>query len=220
MLPDAGLARRAGVLALVLACGCQPVNGGAAPDPGVTGTPATAPPAAPQRGVPGSLAELLSRADSTAAQWQSGAKPAQIAVDLEAGVPVASTITYLAPDADRFLLVRFDADGLSQERPTLDTLALQAVTAAGLEQVPALPEGTLDPGSLLAAASQAGEQCGLGDDIGVVLYATGAPAAWDGANWVEPPGWTALLSAGQQGAVQVDPATGAATGETCVAGVE
>jgi hypothetical protein len=58
------------------------------------------------------------------------------------------------------------------------------------------------------------EDCGVGD-LASVLYATGAPAAWDGQTWTERPAWTAMLSGAERAAV-VDPRTGEPAADPCV----
>lgn len=199
------------VSALLLAAACQPVapDGEALGSATVSGEGEQTPVGAPASGVPDTLAALLERAGSSAAEWQAEARPVAVFAGLADGVVQRAQVTYLAPDADRFMVITVSPDGASQERPTLGTLALEAVDAPGMEQVPALPEGALDPFPLVAAAADALAACGIGGDPDAVLYATGAPAAWDGQSWAEQPAWTATIRSGDEGAVQVDPTSGA-----------
>jgi hypothetical protein len=203
--------------ALVLAAACQPV----APDGDELGPAAASgegdqtPVGAPASGVPDTLAALLESVGSSAAEWQVAARPVEVFAGLAGGAVQRAQVTYLAPDADRFMVVTVSPDGTSQERPTLETLGLAPVDAPGMEQVPAPPEGTLDPFPLAAAAADALAACGLGGDPGAVLYATGAPAAWDGQTWTQQPAWTATIRVADEGAVQVDPTSGEALPGSC-----
>ena len=159
------------------------------------------------------LDELLATFESTATQWQSEPVVAEIVVELESAAWTNAAVTYLAPDADRFLLLRMTAEGMSQERPTLEAFDLLPVTAEGVEEIPS-PDGLLDPSTLVDAAADVLDDCGVGEPTAVV-YATGAPAAWDGERWTETPQWAATVTG--EGAAILDPETGASsTGDPCV----
>lgn len=192
---------------LLLVVACQPVD---EPDLDAHviegGEGANDPVGSPQESLPSSLGELLAQHETTAAQWQSGAVVAEIVVSLdEDGSWSRASVTYLAPDADRFLLLEVGPDGTSQERPTLEGLELPTVPADALAELPD-PEALLDPGALRDAAAETLDACGVGSDAVTVIYATGAPTAWDGQTWTEPPAWRATMSG--DGAAVVDPTTG------------
>lgn len=208
----------------LLAVACQPVDTEVAEGEPVDARDTGAPPAA--AGTPGAptsataapadLTALLEVQASTAAQWQAGARPVELVASLDDGRWTGTTILYLAPDADRFLLVSADAGGAAQQRPTLATLGLEPVTGPGVEAVPPLPELVLDPVALAAAAAGALAACDAGGDVTSVAYTTGAPATWDGQAWVEPPVWTATVAADDGAGVVVDPVTVQAAGDACV----
>jgi hypothetical protein len=169
---------------------------------------------APDEPLPGDLDALLADLDSTATQWQSEPTVAEIVVELEGEGWAGATVTYLAPDSDRFLVLRRTPGGTSQERPTLEGFDLLPVSADGLDAIPG-PQGLLNPGELMSAAAEALDGCAVSDPD-TVLYSTGAPAAWDGEQWTQPPTWRATIS-GEAAAV-VDPQTGEpAAADPCVA---
>jgi hypothetical protein len=204
--------------AAVLLGACQPVDSGDVPRDELedTGTRAPARGAPAAAGLPGDLAALLGELETTAAQWQSGARPVELVVDLTNGTWTAARVLYLAPDADRFLLATVTPEGTSQERPTLETLSLEPVTAAGVEQIPALPDGVRGPADLVDAAAEVLEECDVAGEITTVLYATGAPVAWDGARWTEPPRWEAALVTGDGAGASVDPVTARPAPSPCL----
>lgn len=204
-------------LAVALAASCQPVDDGVPPAGETVG--ASAP--TEVRGSPASrltedLGAMLDGLGSTAAQWQAGTRVVEVVVELDGDAWQRATVTYLAPDADRFLVVDTTPEGTSQQRPTLATLDLPPVPGAALEQVPPWPTDALEPAALVEVSAQAREDCGVGE-VTSVVYASGAPAAWNGEAWTEPPTWTATLSDGAS-AVIVDPVTGAAPADACSAG--
>ena len=203
---------------VLLAVACQPVDEGeldGQPAPG--GEAATDPVGSPQESLPTSLTTLLAQHQSTAAQWQAGAQVAEIVVELDDEHHWrAVSVLYLAPDADRFLLLEVDGDGMRQQRPTLDGLELAPVPGEALEQLPE-PELLLDPTELLDAAEETLDACNVDGGPVTIVYATGAPAAWDGRTWTEPMQWRATISG--EGAGAVDPTTGEpASAQPCVAG--
>jgi hypothetical protein len=200
--------RLAALLVVVAAAvACQSVD---APLADETASPSPTPAprlGAPARGIPDTLAGLLERGAQEAAEWQADAQLAELTVSLDdQGRPEAAQLTYLAPDADRFLVVEFGADGVSTQRPTLATLSLQPLPPAAFEALPPLPDAVLEPPALLDTAAGALSACGV-EQVGEVLYATGAPYAWDGERWTEELAWTAVLLGGE-GTVTVDPTTG------------
>jgi hypothetical protein len=216
VLTPAVRAAACAVVSAALLLACQPV------DPDLAGPGAESPTAAAGPDVAGGaqvaddLTALLAEHAGTAAQWQAGATPVEIVTQLEDGRWRSAAITYLAPEADRFLLVRTGPDGTSQERPTLEALGIAAIPELALAQVPPLPELAQPPVALVARAEPALASCEIDGDVAVVLYATGAPAAWDGDRWTEEPRWTATLSGGEAGAVVVDPVTGGPVGRGCL----
>lgn len=192
----------------VMLIACQPFGGpGDTPTPHASGAvePALG---APVSGLPHSLDELVARAQLVAEEWQDEPVLSEVEVEVDAaGTWLAARVVYLAADADRFLALSSSGGGFSQQRPTLSTLQLQPVTADGLAAVPALPEDAAEPTEL--AQSPAVQECGIGAAMRV-LYATGAPVAWDGASWTTQPQWRATLSDGEAAAA-VDVASGALT---------
>jgi hypothetical protein len=199
----------AALILLVLLAACQPSD-----DPALEGDPAEdeptsqAPAGQPDQVLPETFDELLAGFESTARQWQDDPVVAEIFVELEGRAWTAASVLYLAPDADRYLRVRTDRHGTTQDRLTLEGLELSPVSGEGLASLPE-PDPLLDPGPLVDAAAVAIDTCGVGA-VASVLYATGAPAAWDGQRWTEEPTWTATLS-GAADAV-VDPVTGEPAG--------
>lgn len=210
-LPAAAAAVAAGLL-----LGCQPVDdvpGGAGVSPADRGVQE----AGEAAGMPGSLQALAGELAPAAAQWQRDARIVEVAVTLgDDGEWAEATVTYLAADADRLMLARVSADGTTVQRPTLSTLGLLPVSAEALAAVPSLPDGVLDPAALADAAGEPLDGCGFAGDVSEVVYSTGAPAGWDGERWVEQPSWTAIVGAGEAGAVALDPVTGAAATDPCV----
>ena len=185
---------------------CQPFGGpGATPTPRASGAlePALG---APVSGLPRSLGELLTRGQLVAEEWQDEPVLSEVEIQVDAqGQWIAARLVYLAADADRFLALETSGGGFTQQRPTLSTLQLQPVTAAGIASIPALPEDAAAAGELVQ--SPAVDECGIGAPT-TVLYATGAPVAWDGASWTSEPQWRATLSDGTAAAA-VDVASGA-----------
>ena len=197
---------------VALLAACQPVDTAGMRSAAVEDADGT-PLGAPDEGLPSTLAGLLDAAGRAAAEWQDRAVPVEITVELASGRWDTAQVTYLAPESDRLLRYAAEADGAEQTRPTLATLSLRPVTAAGLDDVPPPPEGILDPDPLLEAASAALAACDVRGESVRVSYATGAPFAWDGARWTQRPRWTATISDGSRFAV-VDPVTGRG-GDAC-----
>lgn len=204
------------VAAALALTACDPVavsGEQAVPTPGPAASPRRG---APPDGTPGTLTGILARGDDTAITWQEAPRPVEVAVDLAGGRPVRAAVTYLAADADRFLEVRIDDDGIGEDRPTLGTLGLLPVTAAGMEELPEPGGELLDPVALAEAAVPAVADCGGGEPT-AVTYDTGAPYGWDGTTWASAPTWGATVAAvtqdGARTGARVDPATGTAVGE-------
>jgi hypothetical protein len=207
--------RKLGLL-LALLVACQPFGG----PPAVT--PSAGPRdgasdaiGAPQASLPSDLPALLTRGQRTAEEWQEAPVLSELQVDVdEAGAWSGVRLVYLAADADRFLQLTEQGGHFSEERPSLATLQLPSMPVEALEQVPAFPDDALPPEEL-AAAEGAG-QCGV-EGGATVLYATGAPVAWDGTTWTEPPEWRALVTgadgtAGEDRGATLDIRTGAGDG--------
>lgn len=190
----------------VLLLACQPAGGpGAGPTPAASGglEPALG---APVSGLPRTLGQLVPRAGLLAEEWQDDPVLAEVEVELDAqGRWSAARVTYLAPEADRFLLLETSGGSFSQQRPTLATLQLQPVSADGLAAVPEFPDDAAEPADL--AQSAAAQDCGVGMPM-TVLYVTGAPVAWDGTSWTRPPDWRATITDGDTAAA-VDVRSGA-----------
>jgi hypothetical protein len=203
-------------MALLMA-GCQPAGGpGAAPteaDEAAASEPLGAPDDAGARTLP----DLLAEAETVAQQWQDRPRLAEIdfALDPRGGWTRARML-YLAAEADRFLALRVDGDGLSQQQPTLSTLRAQPISADGLSAVPHLPEDVQAPAELVSAAAEALDGCEVAAPVTAALYATGAPVAWDGSTWTVAPAWSVTLSDARGRGVVVDPASGRAGADPCL----
>jgi hypothetical protein len=212
---------RQALVAALLAGGlaaCEPTDDRALnePPPDPPGEPAPDVVGRPDGTGLSTLPELLAHSDQLAGEWQPAPVLAEILVRLADREWAGAHLLYLAAEADRFLAVRLTADGVAQERPTLATLGLEAIGEEGIAAIPPFPGDVIEPRDLADAAEDALRGCGFGW-AEAVLYATGAPAAWDGQAWAEPPGWTATVLA-VDGAVTVDPRTGDADPQRpCVA---
>jgi len=180
------------LVAVVALTACQPFGGPEAIGPTAPAPDAGGPPVgAPARGLPASLEELRERGAGVAREWQDEPVLAEVEIDLDAeGAWNAARLTYLAADADRFLSLVTSGSGFSQQRPSLATFDLQPVTGEGLDQLPPFPDDAAEPAALAEAAAAA---CEVGD-APTVLYVTGAPVAWDGTAWSEPPVWRATVT--------------------------
>jgi hypothetical protein len=200
---------------VLVAAACQPVGEPELPSDDGEAAGATAPVGAPASSLPDDVDGLLAELEGTARQWQSGARATEVVIGLdEAGEWSSAAVTYLAPDADRFLRLRVDHSGTSQDRPTLEGFDLHPLPGPALEEVPDL-EGVLEPRTLIDAAAGVLGTCDVGAPD-TVVYTSGAPAAWDGESWTEEPRWTALVS-GAGGAL-VEPDSGEpAAADPCVA---
>jgi hypothetical protein len=205
----------AGALVAVLALlpGCE-----------LAGDPATAPPASQGGGTgsdepalgspaerwPRTLPALLAHAAPEAQGWQDAPVLADVTVWLDAdGRWERARLSYVAGEAERMLTLRTRPDELRVERPRLAGLELPVLPGAAVEEIPALPAGALEPVALGAAAAGPLEECGAAGAVRAVLYATGAPASWDGQRWSRTPSWRATVVT-EAGGVSVDPTSGRA----------
>lgn len=195
-LPAFGVA----AAALVLAA-CQPVDE-------VADAPAATPAAVasdllgnPDEDFPATLAELRAYGRERALTWQDDPLLSTVTVYLDGAAWQRVRLTYVAADADRILTVTGDPEGARAERQTLAGLELVPVSAEGVSQLPELPAATLEPAALVEAAAPALEQCGAAGEVAAVLYANGAPEAWDGEAWTAAPVWRATVLTPQGGVV-------------------
>lgn len=158
---------------------------------------------------PRTLPALLAHAAPEAQSWQDDPVLADLTVWLDDGGRWERVqLTYVAPDAERLLTYRSSPEELRLERPRLAGLQLPAVPAEGVEAITPFPEAALEPVDLAAAAGSALADCGVdGQPVRAVLYATGAPAAWDGQQWTRNPTWRATVVSESAGVV-VDPTSG------------
>jgi hypothetical protein len=203
----------AAALALLLA-GCQlarePGEARPSAEAAVARSEGVAAPAlgSPDQDWPRTIAGMRALADLEAGTWQDAPVLADLTVWLDpAGAWERVRLTYVAADAERMLTYRSQPDELRVERPRLAGLQLPVLPAAAVEAMAPFPGAALEPADLGAAAAGALEQCGTGGPARAVLYATGAPAAWDGQVWTRNPTWRATVVA-EGGGVVVDPTTG------------
>ncbi|MDQ3973661.1 MAG: hypothetical protein M3276_04905 [Actinomycetota bacterium] len=204
-----GLRSLAAATLLLAGMACQPVDppaGDSSTAPDISGGRL----GAPVGGMPVRLEELVQRGGQMAAQWQPDPVLVELWVALdERGSWTQAHLTYLAPDADRFLVVHISPSASRVERPTLATLGLRPVPAEGLAQVPPRPAGTREPADMARFGRRALAACGVGAPPRAVRYSTGAPAGWDGVRWADPPVWTATVTDERDASAIVDPVTGA-----------
>lgn len=205
--PWAGLV----VLAILLS-GCQLVDRNADLEPAES--PSTAAGADqllgnPDEEFPTTLAELRAYAAPEALIWQDEPVLADVTVWLDPrGLWERVRVTYVAPDSDRMLTLRADPEQLRLERPRLEGLQLMPLPSEAVEAIPPLPDDVLEPRGLAEASSAALAECGdPGGTVRKVVYATGAPAAWDGQEWTVAPTWEATVVTSQTGVV-VAPGSG------------
>jgi hypothetical protein len=178
----------------VLTAACQLSGGPAAgPSEAPSGGGSNEPQlGAPDESLPATLEELLARGLPVAEEWQDEPVLSEVEVDVDAdGSWIGARLVYLAADADRFLSLVATGAGFSQQRTTLSTLQVQPVTADGLAELPRFPKDALEPTALVDTEVVA--ECGLVRPV-TVLYATGAPVAWDGTAWAQAPSWRATVT--------------------------
>lgn len=195
------------VAAVALLVGCQPAQ-----DPLGDG-PAGQPGGEPSDRMPTSLDELASRASEEAARWQENPRLVEMRVELDGEDQPSWTrarATLVAPEGRRLLVVEWGAQGRDEHRPRLAGLGLSPVPEEALAAVPAAPDDVAEPGELAGAAEEALADCGFDGPATAVLYASGAPDAWDpeGGGWTEPPAWSATVTNEDGAGVTLDPVTG------------
>ncbi|WP_108664311.1 hypothetical protein [Euzebya rosea] len=163
----------------------------------------------PDEDFPSTLAGLRAFAGPEALTWQDEPVLVDMTVWLTpSGMWERLRATYVAADADRMMTVRADPDRLRVERPRLEGLGLLELPDAAVAELPPVPEGLLEPADLGAAAADALASCDAGGQpVVAVVYATGAPAAWDGSTWTTPPAWRSTVITETAG-VAVDPTSG------------
>lgn len=211
----------AGVVVVVAMSGCQLVDDAAELSASEQDDAQDAlPPAlgSPDTRWPSTLPGLRAFAEPEALTWQDEPVLADLTVWLQPDLSwERARLTYVAADADRMLTYRTQPDQLRLERPRLAGLQLPELPAAAVEEMIPLPEDALEPAALAAAAATALADCGSTDaPVEAVLYATGAPAAWDGTTWTRTPSWRATVVTPVTGVV-VDPTSGQAFAPlTCV----
>ena len=126
--------------------------------------------------------------------WQDDPVLADFTVFLAEGEWESVRLTYVAADAERMLVYESTPEQLSLERPLLEGLQLLPVPGAAIAAIEVLPEGALEPVELAEASATALADCdAAGEEVRAVLYATGAPAAWDGTQWTRTPTWRATV---------------------------
>ena len=204
--PPSLLAVVAGLATALLLVACEPVEEAVTND--------EAPEAAGDAVVRDDLEGILDTTDVPAQEWDEDARVVDLSVRLVDDTPRAARVTYLAPDADRLLVIDVGEDGLEEEQPTFETLGFEPVPASAVGDVAPVPEGLVEPTEVADDAAEAIEECGL-DGIREVLYATGAPAAWDGSQWTSAPEWTVTVL-DEDGAGVVLDAAGEPTAEPCI----
>ena len=197
------------VLLSVALVACQPTIGPLTSDPTEQGSARPRLGAPDADGVPQSLPELLTLVEPEAVEWQDDPRLVQIEVELaDEGTWASTAATYIAAEADRLLELKLTPDGLAEQRLTLSTLQLQPVPDEAVQAVPELPERAQEPADLAGVGDVSA--C-LGARAATVLYATGAPFAWDGEQWTTEPSWSATVRAEEGPAAVVDPVSGALT---------
>lgn len=207
------------LLVLGLCAACQVVDQTGQQERTADTSPAPAPAlGSPDEEWPMTLAGMRAFAAPEALEWQDLAILADVTVWLTPEQRWDRVrLTYVAEDADRLFTYRSSPQDLRIERPLLQGLQLPSLPAPAISAIEPFPAETLEPVALAQAAAPALAECGgNGDDAGAVLYATGAPAAWDGAQWTRLPNWRATVVTPTVGVV-VDPSTGQAFAPlTCV----
>lgn len=198
------------LLCLLLTAGCQPFGGPRADAPTPAAGRTDRPLGAPDAAAPQTLAELLLRGQTIAQEWQDDPVLAEVHVAVDAdGNWTQARLSYVAGDAERVLQLESAGAGFTEQRPSLATLNVQTVPGTALEEVPAFPDDAAEPQELAAAPAAA--ECGITDEA-TVLYASGAPYAWDGTAWASPPRWSVTVTTEQGAGANLDITTGAGGG--------
>lgn len=175
---------------------------------------------APAQGLPDTVAGVLAEVSTTALEWQDDPVLAEIDAGLDdSGALDVVRLTYVAAESERVLEIEATDAGASQQRTTLSTLGippdpdvpdeLPVIDLAGIEAIPPLPDGLLEPADLVAAGAEALTACDV--DPTALRYATGAPWSWDGTAWTQELVWSVTATQDDRFAL-LDPTTGAATG--------
>lgn len=196
------------VVALALA-GCQLVDESEdlAPNDPVSNA-AEDPLGSPDDDFPTTLRGILAVTAPEALTWQDEPVLTDVTVWLApSGQWERFRVGYVAAEADRFLTIRADPDRLRLERPLLEGLQLLPLPQEALAELPDLPAEVLEPRALGEATRPALGECGADGPVRAVLYATGAPAAWDGERWSTVPTWRATVVTADGGVI-VDPRDG------------
>jgi len=186
---------------LVAVAACEPVVPGARrgddPSAAAPGGSAEAELGAPVRETPQTVVGAVQRATPTAQAWQQDPVPVELSARLDGGRVRTVEVVFLAAEADRFSTVSLEGEVVTDVTTTLSTIEVEAVTAAGIDEVPDLPDDLLDPGALVQAAAGELAACDI-DPQGAltVRYSTGAPYGWEGESWADDLEWTAAVTAG------------------------
>ncbi|CAN5705128.1 hypothetical protein BH24ACT15_BH24ACT15_14080 [soil metagenome] len=194
------------VAAMLLLGGCQlsdaqtAASDNAVSQPGSDQAPALG---SPDEDWPATLDQLQAFADPEAWSWQDQPVLADVTVWLRDDSRWERVrMTYVAADAEHMLTLRSRPDELRLDRPRLAGLQLLALPQVAVDAIQPLPEQAVEPAELAAAAAPALAECGSVDQPPrAVLYATGAPAAWDGNRWTRTPTWRATVVTESTGVV-------------------
>lgn len=208
-------------VALLLVAGCQlsdPETVTAGPTESQSQAERAPALGSPDEDWPATLDELQAVARPEALNWQEEPVLADVTVWLQPDARWERVrLTYVAAEAERMLTYRAQPDELHLERPRLAGLQLQKLSQQAVDAMQPLPQEALEPVQLATAAGPALAECGSSDEPPrAVLYATGAPAAWDGTQWTNNPTWRATVVTERAGVV-VDVTSGQAFAPlTCV----
>lgn len=183
---------------------CEPVD--ELPPPGE----APASQATPR--APLTLTTIFEVSDAAAEEWSERARIIELAVDPAGDTP--ARVVYLASELDRLLTVEVAAgEVLGQQQTTLETLGFADLPDDAITDIPAV-DNLPDPQEVVVIADAELRACGLAE-VREVVYATGAPAAWDGERWTAIPVWAITLFDGEGRAVRLA-ADGSAAADPCV----
>ncbi len=203
-----------------LLSGCQLADQPQRTDAGAQSSTDGAPPPAlgsPETDWPSTLGGLQAFAEPEAFTWQDEPVLADLTVWLQPdGTWERVRLSYVAAEADRMLTYRSRPDQLRIERPRLAGLQLPELPDRAVAEMVPFPDAALEPVDLATAAAGPLAECGAEAPAQAVLYATGAPASWDGTTWTRIPSWRATVVTPEAGVV-VDPTSGQAFAPlTCV----
>lgn len=198
MREPSGTGRLVLLAVVLLVVACQPV------DELSTGPAAGGEAAEPDAWGSEDLGDLTTATGDIAREWDADARLVKVSVRLddELAWEEAST-TYVAPDADRLLVITASEEGTEDERPTLETLGFEALPPEAVDELARLPADVVPPDSAAERAADALDDCDYPDDPHQVLYANGAPGSWDGTSWVSEPEWTVAVTS-EGGGVRLD----------------